>query len=75
LLALASWQSRWARVLAGLVTIGALANMALHDPTWRLSQWIPHRTVVDLRVANSAFLIGIFALWTIGLGLGRRARA
>ena len=36
-------------------------------PTWRLSAWIPHRTVMTLRVANSAFLIGIFAVWTIGL--------
>ncbi|HWN82527.1 MAG TPA: hypothetical protein VNM87_10555 [Candidatus Udaeobacter sp.] len=72
-LALASWESRFRRSLCGLVSMCALANMALHDPLFKLGHWLGHHRMMDLRLLNSALLVLVFAQWTYQLAAERLA--
>jgi dolichyl-phosphate-mannose-protein mannosyltransferase len=70
-LALMSWKSRRWQALAIVLSCTVLANMVLHDPGVRLSQFVRHRDLVTLRVWNSGLQVAIFAAWTVVLAMGR----
>jgi len=64
LLTVACWQSRFLRALLLVLTMTALANMALHDSLFRPADLSTTLLFAQLAVLNSAINSIVFVLWT-----------
>ena len=64
LLAFIFWHSKSLKIFALVITITALANMALQDTLLQPEYWLPLTTVAKLRFLNSGINVTVFFLWT-----------
>ena len=70
LLVLVFGQSKFLKIFACILSVTALANMALHDVIFRPQFWFLNTTVIHLAILNSGIHTLVFIVWTFLLIIG-----